>query len=872
MKKALLFIITLLASIILSYAQNDICGKVLDIQTGELLYGVYVTAYNNNAIVSYSISKEDGTFCIKSKDQEITHLLFYLMGYKQQKIVIESPVPKNLFITSHMRQAVIELKSIVVKPKAIRIKGDTVIYNADNFRRKEDRNIGEIIARLPGVKVSSSGQIKVQGETINKFYIEDMDLLGGRYGIAVRNLRPIDIAYIQVYNNHQPIKALSEIEGTNRAAINIKLTQKAKRRWLLSFGAEAGLDFPDVLYSAKVGAMRFAGKSQTFIIAKSDNSGSNIIREAMIQNMGPGHFSMDKLDNNINDLFNVSLRRLPIPEEYYYFNKSNIVSINQLNKITLETELKSNILFTTNIVRNNYSQKQIITTQDKSEIIIADSNNVKRRDIRLDGEITITSNKEKLYLQDVFSFKILKDKAHSYVTNNNTVYNQGYNLPKFLIENKFSFIKGNRNRIYKFYNNTRFSHLNQELNIESGIMNPIFNSKTAIQSIFLKEFNNNAYFSFVRRISKVSFSFEPGADIAYNELNSRLVPQAKTNDFEINTTNNLALFSIKPYINTLLSYSGKRIRTTLSIPLMLRLDALNNFWDTYFIYAPKFRLNYTISPTLSISADATISNEVGEIQSMTNGYIYSSYRNFNANGTVPNNINQYYGITFNYTNIVNLFTARFMATYSRNKYNTTESSLYLNDYTFTNFINRNTNNNDFNILAEAQKSFGINIFTIGVNLQYGITKASQYLQNSLYWYDSKNYGITFNMRFSPTESFSMNYILNFTRNTFSASVKNHTDYISNKLVVIYFPISKLELKGTFYHILQKREKYIDISLPFLDFNTAYKIGKKLSINCSIKNIMNTKEYKSMYYSGISSYESTIDLRGFELTTGITLDF
>lgn len=240
MQRIILSLFLYISGILSAYAQSEVCGKITDKQTGELLSGVYITAYHQNSILFYTISKENGTFCVNLTNKEATHLLFYSMGYKQQKIELSTAIISAKSLDVYMESHPIELNTIVVKPPPVSIMGDTTVYDASIFKRKEDRNIGEVIARLPGVQVTAGGQIRVSGEVINKFYIEDMDLLGGRYGMAVRNLRPEDISYIQVYNNHQPIKALTGIEITNRAAINIKLTQKAKRRWLLSFGAEAG--------------------------------------------------------------------------------------------------------------------------------------------------------------------------------------------------------------------------------------------------------------------------------------------------------------------------------------------------------------------------------------------------------------------------------------------------------------------------------------------------------------------------------------------------------------------------------------------------------------------------------------------------------
>ena len=47
--------------------------------------------------------------------------------------------------------------------------------------------------------------------------------MGGRYGVAVNNVRAKDISRVEVLENHQPIKALKDVEFSPDAAINLRL-------------------------------------------------------------------------------------------------------------------------------------------------------------------------------------------------------------------------------------------------------------------------------------------------------------------------------------------------------------------------------------------------------------------------------------------------------------------------------------------------------------------------------------------------------------------------------------------------------------------------------------------------------------------------
>ena len=92
---------------------------------------------------------------------------------------------------------------------------------------------------MPGIDVQGSGQITYKGKPINKFYIENLDMLQGRYGIATNNISANDIATIQVLENHQPIKALEKTQFSNDAAINLKI--KEGKKGIFSMMAMLGL-------------------------------------------------------------------------------------------------------------------------------------------------------------------------------------------------------------------------------------------------------------------------------------------------------------------------------------------------------------------------------------------------------------------------------------------------------------------------------------------------------------------------------------------------------------------------------------------------------------------------------------------------------
>ena len=161
----------------------------------------------------------------------------------------------------------IVLKEVKVTPQRIREQGDTLTYSVESFKMKQDR----------------------QGKAINRFYIEGMDLLGGKYAMASENLSADKVKSVQVYENHQPVKALKDIKFSEQAALNLILKDEAKNVWqgVVDVATGYGDERPRVgeqssgiwLRDARWLEMVFGRKKQSISMVKANNTGKDIEHE-----------------------------------------------------------------------------------------------------------------------------------------------------------------------------------------------------------------------------------------------------------------------------------------------------------------------------------------------------------------------------------------------------------------------------------------------------------------------------------------------------------------------------------------------------------------------------------------------------------------
>lgn len=218
------FLFFFLSTIFSLSAQQKIRGILKCATSGQPIPDVYIMLMTEDGkrILAYSYSQPDGSFileCPQGPQQEFL-LTTSRLGYEpyRQKIPAQTQQTEIL-----LKESSLTLREVKVISSPIRRQGDTISYYMSNFHRPQDRNLADVLARMPGIHVQSDGRVQYDGKPINRFYIEDMNLLGERYSLATQNLSPSDIAAVQVYENHEPIKMLRDRSQTEQAALNIKL-------------------------------------------------------------------------------------------------------------------------------------------------------------------------------------------------------------------------------------------------------------------------------------------------------------------------------------------------------------------------------------------------------------------------------------------------------------------------------------------------------------------------------------------------------------------------------------------------------------------------------------------------------------------------
>ncbi|MBD9236454.1 MAG: hypothetical protein EGR20_16705, partial [Alistipes onderdonkii] len=239
---------------------QEYTGHVADKEDGAAVAGAIVTARDSlGKPLGYTTTSASGDFVLRPRgDGTTAQLDFSTMGYRRQSV----PANAGRMLVL-LTPETTDIREVTIRAPRLSFRGDTVSYNVSRFTEAQDRSIADVLRKMPGIEVAKSGEIRYNGQPINNFYIEGLDMLDGRYGQATNNIAPQDVASVEVMENHQPIKALKDIVFSDRAAINLRLKPHAKARWTGTLRGGAG--WSPALWNGALFAMRIGARGQSMV-------------------------------------------------------------------------------------------------------------------------------------------------------------------------------------------------------------------------------------------------------------------------------------------------------------------------------------------------------------------------------------------------------------------------------------------------------------------------------------------------------------------------------------------------------------------------------------------------------------------------------
>jgi hypothetical protein len=246
---------------------------------------VSVMASKDSTLISFTLTSNSGFFEVKNLDAGDYYLLISYQGFETLKrsFAINPGQPVVDLQAVRLQQSYKTLSEVVVSDMTpIKVKGDTLAFNANAFKTKPNATVEDLLKKLPGVQVERDGAVKAQGENVQKVYVDGKEFFGTDPKLATRNLTADMIDEVEVFDDMSEQAKFNRIDdGSRSKAINLKL-KKDKKKGI--FGRVYGGYGTDERYDGGVTANFFKGAAQVSLIGKLNNT--NNMNFSMTDQMG----------------------------------------------------------------------------------------------------------------------------------------------------------------------------------------------------------------------------------------------------------------------------------------------------------------------------------------------------------------------------------------------------------------------------------------------------------------------------------------------------------------------------------------------------------------------------------------------------------
>ena len=839
-------------------AQVNVSGTVVDKDSNEPLTGASVIVKGaDGKIKKYATSKGDGGFAMSLPSVAGCRLEVSMMSFAKQSIPLDSV---SFPITVQLEPGTTLLKEVTVKADRIHEQGDTITYNVGSFAQQQDRSIGDVLKRMPGINVEQSGKIQYQGEDINKFYIEGSDLLGGKYGIATNGISHEDVGAVEVMENHQPMQVLSGISFSDKAAINLKLKNKAKATW--SFHGDAGGGYswqPDgAIWDGELFAMAVMPNFQNITTFKTNNIGEDLSAQAT-------DFFASRRGTDLSRYVGVSLPGVPnLSRKRTLFNRSALVSTNALWKLG-RGEFKTQIDYSFNRVTAEAANVTTYFLNDGNRVVTENRNGVDRPH-SLSGKFIYELNQKTAFINNTLKTNIDWDDVRLGVTGSLS-NNQTASLPDYYVGNDFKLIKRfNGKHLVTFISKNEWESLPQTLSvsINDGFMR---------QQVKDHAFYTNESAAYAFSVKGITISLEGGVKGYVRTMRSELPDMPEEIPGEATNVLNTNYFTV--YATPKFEYWVRRVNFTLNAPVSFAHytfdKALANRSEVYF--SPSLSMNWKPNNRFEMSVSGGTGRSPMDLNMIQPGYVMTNYRSFRRG------IDDFYNsssqrvsgrLSYKHTRRGIFANAMVMQSWSHRPY-TLAQQLY-GDYVVYSYTDAESDGQMLMASGNIGKTLDFMRGSANINGSFRPNESHLISENTNVNSVGTSWSVGAKINGAPLRWFSFDYRFEWASSRMSMNGTNASwlGNMENELLLNIMPHRKWEwhISGEHYRNELIADQFKNVFL--LDTKVIFKLNKRLELSASLSNIFNQRTYNYTTYNQLTSFESQRWLRGRELLISISL--
>ena len=843
----LLYFIFCVALATTASAQVKVAGRVTDLQSKPVA-DVIVKLTSGGKTLAFTSTNARGEYGMTLKEaprQELT-LQFSHISYEREteRLTLKGSETKADMI---MTPKSMQLKEVTVKPDPLRQRGDTLSHNLAAFLGKGDVTLEDGLKRLPGIDVSKSGGISYMGKPISQFNIEGLDLLGGKYSLATRNIPADYVTNVEIVRNHHSRKVEQDVPS-NEVSMNIRLSRKAK---LKPFGQEeTGVgymqDGGDALQGLLgVTGMLFTDRFQTICSLKGGNY-KDYARADMRD-----HFGGSGVSTPATSLFGGFDGGAP-PQGEYLCQRNGMATLNGISKLDSATTFKVNADYSYHRATHDISSSSTYLTNGGDRMTVSEQTSPLSTVHLPRLTVNYLKNADRVYLNETFVVKGKFEQDEGDVTANGGRVEQRRRTSSFEAVNDLFWMgrteKGTRRHVNASVSFRRTPTL--RLSFANG-------GESYGQTAQSSTLSMNVGSSFSIPVGKtLRISLPVRVSAVYDDVETNRVPAGDVN--------HVRGWAFTPSTNPGFEVHSRNRRLYLHAGLGAMLKGLyyNKLNYTKPVLNPSAGISYTFSANSKLSLSTGYSTQVGDMMTLLTEPMQVDYRTVRtSSGIIGESDTWHTSGEWKWQLPMQYLTLSLAAGHTEGRCNTLYAQHVDGIDISSSALLRDTRSRSTSFSVAATKNFPAVFTKLGADASCGFGNGEQAVDTDIIKTSSTSSTAHGNASVTPVAWLELRYDIRYGwSQSRYADTRNTVTSLTHSGAVHVFPIATLDLSLDYDHVRRQLavDQYKNMSL--FNASAQYKL-KRCVLRLELTNLLNQRSYAYTVFDGINTYSYDYGLCG-----------
>lgn len=856
-----LFVGVLFASTVSTVSAQELTGRVVDATDGRPLAGaILLAADSTGRQAGYTTSAADGAFHLRPRQgMRAAWIDVSMMGYRAQRFDA-ARLPQEI----RLEASAVEIREVEIRAPRLSLRGDTVSYNVSSFTEAQDRTIADVLRKMPGIEIEKSGEIRYNGKAINKFYIEGMDMLDGRYGLATNNIAPQDVASVEVLENHQPIKALRDVLYSDRAALNLRLKKQARAHWTGTLRGEGGWSPDEVLGRGSVFAMRIAAQSQSMLNLKGENTGGDPtadLRQLTVEEM------LNGADNRYEtpEWFSTGLSEAPLDDSRTRMNRSAMGSADYLRKLTDDYQLSGHVAYGYDRLTSDYASR-IVRYLSDGELTEELAERARRVDRQVGAHLKLLANTERFYLMDRLSADLAWSDFDA-ATTGTYPNRQQAEAPVHRVENDLSYIRRSGRRTLTVTSNLLWLTQPQQLDVlREG------SAQHQRLDVDLLRMNHNIAWG-LEAGRRWVFQFKGGVEALYRRFDTALSGLEGVTAGPLAADTRFGYGSL--YLRPTATYRTQRLRLIFALPVDWRWYRYTGGSSCPLLWSANLSARWTPSACWTLSASGAMGEQGPDDQSIYSVALLRDYRTLTSGVASPRiTLTRMLTTGVDYKNpLSGIFAHLFLQrSWSDRPWLATQE--FEGDYIVAGQLREVNRMRSWSLSSGVSTNIDALHGQAGVDLAWNDSSLEIRQQGVRMPYRSGMLTLSPRVNLRAARWLNIEYTFNYryTQLRIESAVPTDRHTFDQRLQLNLTPAKNLVLQLTGEHYRTQLSDTQNKHLLLVDASVRWKVGERWELWASATNLLNETEYAYTLFDGLSTSSCRYAIRPRDLLLGASWRF